>query len=143
MQILGVTIHPMSYWEIMASEVRVFEHSRYRKDVWEIRDDSLLPHFVPEFSPVAAHAWLLWATWNRDKLSERELSVAAPWVSLKKEWAPQNIRRYLGYDWWVTGFRNGAARPASLASKAVLSGILLMGLGYALLKLKRVVAGSH
>ncbi len=77
-------------------------HPLYQKGVWEIRDDMLLPHFVPEFSPLAGHAWLIWATWNRDKLDDKRLGLSAPWASVNREWAPQRVRRYVGYDlfWW-------------------------------------------
>lgn len=97
-QLLGVLINPLTYWLLVTKEVKILEQPLYQKGVWEIRDDTLLPHFVPEFSPLAGHAWLIWATWNREKLDDKTLSLSAPWVSLNIKWAPQNVRPYLGYD---------------------------------------------
>ncbi|HEY7164220.1 MAG TPA: hypothetical protein VIB79_06635 [Candidatus Binatia bacterium] len=139
-QILGVAIHPASYWLILANEVKIFEHSRYSKNVWEIRDDSVFPHFVPEFSPVAAHAWLLWATWNRNTLDDAKLSASAPWVSLNKQWAPRNVRPYLGYDFWFLD--SGATSNPAPVTGFVFATVLLIGLGCALLKLKRMAASD-
>jgi len=102
-QVLGILIHPMAYWNMTASDLKVLEHPMYVKGTWEIRDDMPLAHFVPEFSPVAAHAWLVWATWNRHRLGEQSLAAAAPWISLNPNWAPTNVKYYLGYDVWFVG----------------------------------------
>ncbi|MGE5303902.1 MAG: hypothetical protein ACM3TN_11350 [Alphaproteobacteria bacterium] len=102
-QLLGILIHPIAYWKMTASDLNVLQRPVYEKGVWEIRDDMPLAHFVPEFSPVAAHAWLIWATWNRNRLDEETLAAHAPWTSLNPKWAPTNVKSYLGYDVWFIG----------------------------------------
>jgi hypothetical protein len=103
-QALGLLIHPVAYWALAGKEVPIVLLERgYEKGVWEIRDDMFLVHFVPEFSPVAAHQWLAWATWNRSRLDDRALAAGAPWVSLNPIWAPKNVRPYLGFDLWFLG----------------------------------------
>jgi hypothetical protein len=102
-QSLGLLIHPGAYWLLSARELATFRQPVYQNGVWEIRDDMLLPHFVPEFSPIAAHAWLAWATWNQKRLDDGALAAAAPWASLNPRWAPKDVRPYLGYDLWFLG----------------------------------------
>jgi hypothetical protein len=98
---LGLLIHPAAYWMLAGKEVPLVLLERgYEKGAWEIRDDMLLAHFVPEFSPLAAHHWLVWATWNQSRLDEAALAARAPWVSLNPKWAPKNVRPYLGFDLW-------------------------------------------
>ena len=98
---LGLLIHPAAYWRMAAAnEMSVAVHRSYEKGVWDIRDNQLLLHFAPEFSPLAAHHWLIWATWNRSRLDDRALAVHAPWYSLNPKWAPKNVRPYLGFDLW-------------------------------------------
>ena len=102
-QLLGNLIHPIAYWRMTGSDLRVLEHPMYQKSDWEIRDDMPFAHFVPEFSPIAAHVWLIWATWNRHTLGEQALANRAPWTSLNPKWAPTNVKDYLGYDVWFVG----------------------------------------
>ena len=100
-QALGLLIHPAAYWMLAGKEVPLDVLERgYEKGVWEIRDDMFLAHFVPEFSPLAAHHWMIWATWNQSRLDEAALAARAPWVSLNPKWAPKNVRPYLGFDLW-------------------------------------------
>jgi hypothetical protein len=99
-QTLGLLIHPAAYWVLTARELHVLRRPVYQTGVWEIRDDMPLAHFVPEFSPLAAHVWMVWATMNRHRLDDTELATSAPWYSLNPEWRPQNVRPYLGFDVW-------------------------------------------
>ncbi len=57
-----------------------------------MRDDLLLNHFVPEFSPIVAHAWLLRygieATFIGDTTDVRRRAAEnAPWLSLNRAWS--------------------------------------------------------
>ena len=142
-QLLGVLIHPLTYWLLLANEVKIMEQPVYRKGAWEIRDDMLLPHFVPEFSPLAGHAWLVWATWNRDKLDDKALSLSAPWVSLNVQWAPQNVRAYLGYDLWsLSTSQSGQRQSASVAWQVLFTGAFVAAIVFCVIKLKLLTAPS-
>lgn len=120
-QVLGLMIHPAAYWFLYVKEVNPFAHPVYQKAVWDIRDDTLLPHFVPEFSPVAAHMWMIWATWNRHSSDDAALASAAPWSSLNPQWAPKNVRPYLGFDLWFLG--NWPAGPIAATCLALLAAL--------------------
>ena len=130
-QLLGILIHPIAYWKMTASDLNLLRRPVYEKGVWEIRDDMPLAHFVPEFSPVAAHAWLVWATWNRDRLDEKTLAAYAPWTSLNPRWAPTNVKSYLGYDVWFIGDWIGPwlEHGGSLGSVALVA-LLLAGMSF-------------
>lgn len=130
---LGVLIHPAAYWALTANELTILEHPVYEKGVWEIRDDMPLAHFVPEFSPLAAHHWLIWATWNRSRLDDRALANGAPWYSLNPKWAPRHVRPYLGFDLWFYAY---SSREAGLAGYvSLVAGLLIMMVALCVLKL--------
>src|ERR1043166_5480819 len=135
-QLLGVLIFPLSYWVLIANEVKVFERQVYQKGIWDIRDDMVLAHFVPEFSPLAGHAWLIWATWNQQKFDDKALSLSAPWVALNAKWAPQNVRPYLGYDLWFLGTRDSRVRSDGAAGEILWSLVLLGGIALSVARLK-------
>jgi hypothetical protein len=84
-------------------ELKPFDRQVYEKGVWEIRDELVLMHFVPEFSPVAVHAWLLWATWNRDRYDDKTLAENAPWYTLNPKWLVPEVRPFLGFNIWFSG----------------------------------------
>jgi len=100
-QLPGVLIHPAAVWRLMVDEVALFPHPQYQPGVWELRDDMFVVHYTPQFSPVAVHAWLVWATLHRGRLTESELAARAPWVSLNPQWRPQQVEPYLGFTPWV------------------------------------------
>ncbi len=131
-QLLGVLIFPLAYWLMTYRELKVFDSPVYIKGVWEIRDDMLLPHFVPEFSPVAAHVWLAWATWNRERLEDSVLANRAPWVSLNPKWAPKNVRPFLGFDFWflrqapATGSNEKRSPVIAVIASAVLLALITL-----------------
>jgi hypothetical protein len=133
-QALGLLIHPAAYWAMTANEMAVLEHPVYEKGVWEIRDDMPLAHFVPEFSPLAAHRWLIWATWNRSRLDDQALAMNAPWSSLNPRWLPRRVRPYLGFDFWFYEQSAGEARLTGYAIAA--AGLLAAMLALSILKIR-------
>jgi hypothetical protein len=126
---LGLLIHPAAYWSMTAHELSVLEHPTYEKGIWDIRDDMPLAHFVPEFSPVAAHHWLVQATWSAARLHDDELAKGAPWFGLNPKWAPKRVRPYLGYDLWllVASRQGGENVGGDLLLAALLSFMTLFG----------------
>lgn len=141
-QTLGLLIHPAAYWALTVSELTILEHPRYQKDVWEIRDNLLLAHFVPEFSPPTAHRWLIWATWNRNRLGDGALAAGAPWYSLNPKWAPKNVRPYLGFDlWFVRAW--SAAEGAARSGVIIIAALLAVMVSLCSVKLKSAIDDSH
>jgi hypothetical protein len=106
-QVLGVAIDPTRYlWEL-SQQVTPRVHGgvtgerAYRLMLQDV-------HFVPEFSPVAAHWWLLRLT-----LDQSDPSAAAavgqgssrqpPWVTNheREDWMPPKPERMTGLDVWL------------------------------------------
>ncbi|MCX7044459.1 MAG: hypothetical protein NTX50_03095 [Candidatus Sumerlaeota bacterium] len=120
-QLMGVLIHPKIYWQMLVQEVSIFKRPVFEKGVWEPRDDALLAHFVPDFNPVSAHAWLVWATWNQDRLSESELLARCPWRGLNEEWTPRSVKPYLGFNiWFCSEWRRADGTRVGTAAAALL-----------------------
>jgi len=84
-------------------------------------DDQLTVHFLPHFSPVLGHWWLLKHLVLQDPRFERD----HPWKSLGIEaWSPRGVRLDYGIDWW--GARRTAAGQAPAPALVVC---LALGLG--------------
>ena len=141
-QTLGLLIHPAAYWVLTARELNVLRRPVYQTGVWEIRDDMPLAHFVPEFSPLAAHAWMVWATMNRHRLDDTELATSAPWYSLNPEWRPRNVRPYLGFDLWFVadGPATELMKDISLGYVVITAGALVALLVFCVFKLWSLIA---
>lgn len=88
-QALGVFVDPKRYPHL----VHYFTDTQvvYSRSDEKTRDDLLLNHFVPEFSPIVAHVWLLRygldATFVADTPEVRQRAAEnAPWLSLNRSW---------------------------------------------------------
>ena len=139
---LGLLIHPAAYWAMAgANEMSISIHRGYEKGAWEIRDNMLLLHFAPEFSPLAAHRWLVWASWNRYRLDDRALAAGAPWYSLNPKWAPKNVRSYLGFDWWFIEPWQSEERATSYAV-VIVAALLAVMISFCAVKLKSAIGDS-
>jgi hypothetical protein len=138
---LGVLIHPAAYWAMAgADEMSILIQRGYEKGVWDIRDNMLLLHYVPQFSPLAAHHWLIWATWNRYRLDERALAASAPWYSLNPKWAPKNVSPYLGFDLWFLQVR--AEETAARYATILIAALLIVMISLAIIRLKASITDS-
>ncbi len=94
----------------------VFKQSAFEKDVWEIRDDYVHFHFIPEFSPIKTHRWIAAEIWRFDQWEDpaaagREIAAGAPWNKLNKDWSPEIAPDYMftlfgSFDtWWHARWR--------------------------------------
>lgn len=74
----------------------------------DLRDDQLLVHFVPEFSPVTGQWWILKNTIKSKYGGEEDIAEAMkkdfPWKGLMSYNVPENPARTLGYDTWWSHF---------------------------------------
>jgi hypothetical protein len=139
---LGLLIRPDAYWEMVGSdEMSILIHRGYEKGIWDMRDNMLLAHFVPEFSPLAAHRWLVWATWNSSRLDDAALAAAAPWYSLNPKWAPKNVRPYLGFDlWFIEPWVS--EETVARAAVIVIAAFLAVVVSLCIIKLKHAIDDS-
>ncbi len=135
---LGLLIHPAAYWSMTAHELSVLEHPTYEKGIWEIRDDMPLAHFVPEFSPLAAHHWLIQTTWSNWLLDDNTLARSAPWYSLNPKWAPKNVRPYLGFDLWF--YAPSPEGGENVGANFLLGGLLAVMTVFGFFKLRQSLA---
>lgn len=102
-QALGVTVSFYEY--IMLTRHQEPYNMFYIPSGVSVKDDQLNTHYIPEFSPVAGHAWLLkHEVFDRglppEKLRER-MRADFPWRSLMRYAPPNNPERAVMFDvWW-------------------------------------------
>jgi hypothetical protein len=136
-QVLGVAIDPARYlWE-HSRQVTPRVHAgatgdqAYRLMLQDV-------HFVPEFSPVAAHWWLLRLTLDQSLPADsgspgQRQALPPPWVTSRprESWMPPNPERMAGLDVWAVseaGRRLLVARPGvllALLAPALVGGALI------------------
>ena len=118
-QILGITIKSNNYI-LVASNIDLFQ-GKFFSFKWPVRDDSLHLHFIPEFSPIAGHLWLLKIIFYRDNPVEfPKIYSNPPWISLNKKWVLKNIEpRYYRYNvWWMHLWANQPDNTKPILIKA-------------------------
>lgn len=124
-QFLGVSVKTGAYLSIAKSQPP-FEVLYMPGDI-RLRDDLLNQHFIPDFSPLAAHAWILKHTVVNRGLTGDKLNEAMrrdfPWKSLIHNGAPADPAVCVGWNFWHAYFKEyvpGAARWVTPASAAAL-----------------------
>jgi hypothetical protein len=100
-QILGVSIKSNQYI-LTASHPDVLK-GKFFELSWPIRDDSLQLHFIPEFSPIAGHFWMLKTIYYRDTPKYQKTYENPPWISLNANWKPKKIEHenFKLNIWWL------------------------------------------
>jgi hypothetical protein len=100
-QILGVSIKSNQYI-LTASQANVLKGKFFDLD-WPIRDDSLQLHFIPEFSPIAGHFWMIKTIYNRDTPEHQKTYENPPWISLNYLWKPKDFQneKFKLNIWWL------------------------------------------
>jgi hypothetical protein len=130
-QILGVSIKSSDYI-LKASQTNIFKGKFFDSD-WPIRDDSLQLHFMPEFSPIAGHFWMLKTIYYRDTPKHKDTYENPPWISLNSLWKPKDIRdeKFKLNIWWLN---SPEATPTQNSLTTIRVGLLfalfsLFGIG--------------
>lgn len=105
-QILGSTVSFYEY--IMVSRHQVKYDPYYMPGREDMRDDQIATHFIPDFSPIAGHAWLLKHTLNDSRLPPAEIrkrmQADFPWKNLMAYAPPPNPETAIGFDYWWRHF---------------------------------------
>lgn len=114
---LAILIHPNVFIALTAGYAMAMTQSP------EAMDNNFLQHYVPDFSPVCGHAWLVW-----NKLTG---PTAAPWSYLNVPGWNSGPGAYSFDLWWSMG-------PLSLACIVTLTA----GLGACLYALQRQLSRS-
>ncbi len=109
----GVLIHEAHYPSIVTEMQRSIYQAGPGAD--PVRDDMLMPHFVPEFSPVVAHLWLLASL----ALGRKWAAENPPWRSLAvPAWRPKEQLMPRGLNLWFNGSAGCWAAAAALLALA-------------------------
>ncbi len=129
-QSLGVAVRARDFLLHAADSARVLEHPFYEETSWPIRDDLVQVHFVPEFSPIAGHAWMLrCATLRDDPEAFAACASNPPWAGLNPKWvAPPADPATWGasHFWWAALLEPG--RDDTLPGLALAAGLLSLAL---------------
>ncbi len=125
-QILGVGIKSNQYI-LKASQVNLLKGKFFDLD-WPIRDDSLQIHFIPEFSPIAGHLWMLKTIYYRDTPEHQKVYENPPWISLNSQWKPKNIKNedFKLNIWWLNSWEKELAQNSPPMIKVALLFILFL-----------------
>jgi hypothetical protein len=102
---LGIAINPANYLNIHTFQITPLSHPGQGPDM---NQSGLDVHFVPEFSPLAGHWWLLKATIERMRSpgknpSEYVILHTYPWAGRteRQSWKPEHPEYALGPDLWM------------------------------------------
>jgi hypothetical protein len=96
-QLLGISISPLHYTRLMVRLTAPAYGSRPQNPS-AIRDGLPFQHFIPEFSPIAGHFWLLRLRLAGDGAPPPWSSLGVPaWAYLDRDPAPGEL------DFWFAG----------------------------------------
>jgi hypothetical protein len=138
-QILGLAIDSGTYLNIHAYQLTPIVHPGQGSDMIQSGMDV---HFIPEFSPLAGHWWLLKATleWMRSPQKDPSEYVSLhsyPWAGREERanWKPPNPEYGLGLNfWWLRNpsymntVRTNILMSLSLALAAIGFALMITGL---------------
>lgn len=121
-QTLGLCFEPSVFIKLASAEARVLGGGFYNAARWPIRDDGLVPHFIPELSPLAGHAWMLRIVNSSREKTRRKLLAHPPWATLNPLWVPESITSFNPEIqlWWAEAKRSNHPHLVALQSLALL-----------------------
>ncbi len=111
-QILGISIKSNDYI-YAASNTNIFKGKFFDSD-WPIRDDSLQLHYIPEFSPIAGHFWMLKTIYYRNTAKHQKAFENPPWISLNSFWKPKNFQNenFKINIWWLNSWESSSIKTS-------------------------------
>ncbi|HJP18277.1 MAG TPA: phospholipid carrier-dependent glycosyltransferase [Nitrospinota bacterium] len=120
-QIAGLSIKSNDYI-LTAASVGFFKEKLFNPN-WPIRDELLHLHFVPEFSPLVGHLWLMRSIYHKNDDNFMKVYKSPPWNRLNNpSWVPKEVRGFSYNIWWLHAVANSS--PVSM--KIILSAIILL-----------------
>jgi len=137
-QIPGLCIKSEHYIQTVA-EVGVFPGKFFAAD-WPVRDDSLQLHFIPEFSPLAGHFWMMRVIFHRGDAEGMKIFQSPPWKTLNSLWIPKviNMAHFQYNIWWLNARAAGLPGTEKTTAWAfVLGALALCALGAGLLATRK------
>jgi hypothetical protein len=125
-QVLGLAFDPARFIDVASAQCQIFKGGTYYSDDFPLLDDGLIPHFVPHFSPLAGHFWILRAALTSDETRRSRILHSPPWRKLNRLWVPRNansISTSIDVWWWQLDNADPALRPVA---RTWLSGLCLL-----------------
>ncbi|MFC1474850.1 ArnT family glycosyltransferase [bacterium] len=112
----------------------------------DLRDNMINPHYIPEFSPLMGHWWILKHTMKnrhlaKEKLNE-EMRKDFPWQGLMPYAAPPDPARAVMFDCWWFYYNRYFPESAGWINKLSMS-ILFMGILCGILGVYTGIKGKH
>jgi len=122
-QLLAVVTLSADYNQLLVGELHgtVFRDDRLGVPGRPLRDDQLLAHYVPDFSPLAAQLWMTRVAWHaRGDWQSRY--QRPPWYPLNPAWVPVAGAHcpFSVQPWWLFVWRYGLPHAGALLGLAAL-----------------------
>lgn len=152
-QVLGVFVNYNEY--IMISRFQVpFDITFNRDDPGrlDLRDNMVNLHYIPEFSPLAGHVWIMKHMVADRGLNKKEINTKMqtdfPWKSLAPYAVPQNPSGAIMVDCWWYYFKNYYGKTSGWVNALAggLFGVVIMSLlmvGGLMFKPEKEMMGDH
>ncbi len=123
-QILGISVSASSYIMFATNETEVLEEGFYHPEKWPIRDDNVTLHFIPEFSPITGHFWMLRCILNP---TNGDLRRSPPWKGLNPKWVSDDPHEsYFQHNiWWLYTW---SKTPNSMSLTVFAGSLIISGL---------------
>jgi hypothetical protein len=139
-QVLGLAFDPGRFIDLVSARCGIFRGGGYFNETkFPLLDDGLMLHFVPHFSPIPGHLWMLRAATAPDPATRATILADPPWRALNPRWVPRNPERLdtsLSI-WWGREQREWRAKqhqPDLSLPLASALGLLLLGAVVTLLR---------
>lgn len=135
-QIIGLLIRPTAAWDVQFSALPDQVTWKSAEEEELVRGQMPLGLFEPRFSPIGMNVWLIWATWNRDRMTDAQLAEAAPMRRLDPVWTPTKVKPFTGWDLWAIQAWNKPATPVVFIS-------LMMFCAFAAFRVLQLTRSEH
>jgi hypothetical protein len=139
-QVLGLAFEPSRFIDVVSAQCGIFRGGTYfREGKFPLLDDGVMLHYVPYFSPISGHLWMLRAALASDAEARSKILHAPPWGTLNPRWVPKDVDDLNTNleQWWL----QLAAAPRSLQvwSRIFVALLCLTVLGAGLLLIEQLL----
>jgi hypothetical protein len=136
-QLLGLSFDPGRFIALVSQRTGIFQGGTYYDEAkFPLLDDGVMLHYVPQFSPLAGHLWMLRAALAQERATRNAILAEPPWRNLNPQWVPKKPKKLdttLSVWWVLARKRPTPQRELSLALAVALC-LLLMAAGITLLR---------
>jgi hypothetical protein len=115
--------------------------SYFREGKFPLLDDGFILHFVPHFSPISGHLWMMRAALAADESARLVTLSEPPWKKLNPLWVPKNVQDInTNIDQWWLHLENA---PSALRvwARVVAFALCLLIAGAAATLLRHLMPG--